>query len=210
MRNSRILLVEGIPGIGKSELLRSALRRHCCGPAKPRTVVYLTQAHTYGPVAPAEDAGTLTVEENLSHLDRITAMIEWYARAVEDEALAKFYGLVDTFHLTHCHRPGVLDWADVEGIDKRLADIGCRLVVLHGSSDTIKRRCVDLRRGTPFLDQYMRSRAPTDADLLRYLAGEQRSLLALARRSRLPMLELANDGTPEEVLDAIYEHWTSR
>jgi hypothetical protein len=207
MKNSRILLIEGIPGIGKSALLRAALRRHCCAQGKPRTVLYLTQAHTYGPVAPSEDAGTLTVEENLAHLEGITATIEWYASVVESEEVAKFFGLIDTFHLTHCHRPGVLNWSDVDAVDARLAAIGCRLVVVHGSDETIRTRCIGGRQGTPFIDQYMRRRAGADAGLLDYFRDEQASLLSLARRSRLATLELANDGTPEDVLDSVYEHW---
>src|SRR5215510_9655275 len=74
----KALLVEGVPGIGKSTLIDAMIRRYIdsAGPRKIRTLVHLSQTYTYGPLAPAEDNGTLTVAENLRLLERITGLLE--------------------------------------------------------------------------------------------------------------------------------------
>ena len=77
------LVVEGVPGIGKSTLIDAMIRRYVDWRAKKiRTLLHLTQGHTYGPIAPAEDSGTLTISENVAHLDRIVTTAEWLKECV--------------------------------------------------------------------------------------------------------------------------------
>ena len=123
---AHLLLVEGVAGLGKSTVLDRLLRRHVSGAPerKLRTVLHLTQAHTYGPLVPGEDAGTLTREASLGHLERIVTWLEWLAQTVAAEAVPKCFALVDTLHLTHCVRPGVVAWDDVAAHDRRLAAAG--------------------------------------------------------------------------------------
>lgn len=73
------LLVEGVPGIGKSTLIDALLRRYVerTAPRKIRTLLHLSQTFTYGPLAPAEDAGTLTADENVKLLERVLQTLEW-------------------------------------------------------------------------------------------------------------------------------------
>ncbi|MGZ6071994.1 MAG: hypothetical protein ACXWK8_12315, partial [Myxococcaceae bacterium] len=133
---SRVLLVEGVPGVGKSTLLDALLRRHVEDrpPRQVRTFLHLTQAHTYGPLAPDEDRGTLTPAAALAHLERVVGTLEWHVHALTAEHTPKLFALVDTLHLTQCHRPGVLGWTDVAPLDARLAALGCRLVFLRATS----------------------------------------------------------------------------
>jgi len=62
MKPFKALLVEGTSGVGKSTLIDRLIRRHVdsARERKIRTVVHLAQSHTYGPLAQAEGAGTLT------------------------------------------------------------------------------------------------------------------------------------------------------
>jgi hypothetical protein len=73
------LLLEGTSGVGKSTLVDALIRRHVASsePRKIRTLVHLAQSHTYGPLALPEDDGTLTVDANLRHLERIVGTVEW-------------------------------------------------------------------------------------------------------------------------------------
>ena len=98
-RACRILLVEGVPGIGKSTLLDALVRKYVADRPAPRlrTLLHLTQAHTYGPLAVDEDRGTLTAEQNLAHLDAVLSMLEWHAQALRAEQVPKFW-----FSLTCC------------------------------------------------------------------------------------------------------------
>ena len=129
----------GRPNIG------SAGTRHI------RTLVHLCQAHTYGPLAPAEDAGTLTVSDNLSHLEQIVSTLEWLHRSVKDHPRPSCFVLIDTLHLTHCLRPGVLTWTDAAAFDRRLAVIGCKLLLLRAAAEVVWRRSIAARADWPFL-----------------------------------------------------------
>src|SRR5215510_14289524 len=75
----KALLVEGVPGIGKSTLIDALIRRYVGSAAarKIRTFVHLSQTYTYGPLAPAEDAGTLAVADNIRLLEHIVGLLEW-------------------------------------------------------------------------------------------------------------------------------------
>jgi hypothetical protein len=135
----KALLVEGTSGVGKSTLLDALIRRHVesSTPRKIRTLVHLAQSHTYGPLAIPEDNGTLTADENLRHLERIVGMIEWLHTSVQEHTRPWCFVLVDTLYLTHCVRPGVVKWNDVEPYDRRLAAVGCKLLFLQGTPATI-------------------------------------------------------------------------
>jgi hypothetical protein len=117
----KALLVEGTSGVGKSTLIDALLRRHIDGTAERRirSLVHLAQSHTYGPLAAAEDHGALTVTENLRHLDRIVRWLEWLHASVQEQDRPWCFVIVDTLHLTHCVRPGVVKWSDVAEVDER-------------------------------------------------------------------------------------------
>src|SRR5580693_6516957 len=152
------LLVEGTSGGGKSTLIDALIRRHIgrATPRKIRSLIHLTQSHTYGPLAIPEDRGTLTVAENLQHLDRIVSVIEWFHASVQEHSRPWCFVIVDTLHLTHCVRPGIVRWSDVEPYDQRLAALGCKTLFLQGSADTIWERGIKPRLDQQFIQEYAR------------------------------------------------------
>ena len=203
---AHLLIVEGVPGAGKSTLLDQLLRRHVAlaEERRLRTVVHLTQAHTYGPLAPSEDAGTLTVADNRAHLDRIVTQLEWLASAVDGEASSKCFALVDTLHLTHCLRPGVVAWRDVADFDARLAAVGARLLLLDADDATIRRRTVDERAGSSF-GIYVARRFGADATA--HFIGEGDRFRELFARSSLRKLRLPAEASPDELTARAFDFW---
>jgi thymidylate kinase len=203
------LLVEGIPGIGKSTLIDALIRRHVNSAAirQTRTLVHLCQAHTFGPLASPEDAGTLTVSDNLNHLERIVSIIEWLQRSVQDHLRQSCFVLIDTLHLTHCLRPGVLTWQDVAAFDHRLAHLGCRLVVLQASPEVIWERSIEARTTWSFLRNYMSEFGRTDEELHKYFMYEQEQFAEMLEKSAMPKLLLPNDGVVESIADTAYKFW---
>jgi adenylate kinase len=209
---SRLLLVEGVPGVGKSTLLDALLRAYVQQrPARQlRTLLHLTQAHTYGPLAPAEDAGALTRADALAHLDRVVRGLEWAVAALASEHTQKLFVLVDTLHLTHCHRPGAVRWPDVAPLDGRLAALGCRLVFLQARRETLRARTL-ARSGTQFLEDYARRRwGPSDLDLVSGLVREQAEMLQHLAATRMPTLVLEAEDPIECSLDAASRFWLER
>jgi len=210
--HSRVLLVEGTSGIGKSTLLDALVRRYVAErPArKLRTLVHLTQAHTYGPLAVAEDDGTLTAAQNLAHLEAVTSLLEWQVRALTAERVPKFFAVVDTLHLTQCRRPGVLGWNEVAAIDARLATIGARLLFVEATPATLWERGSAARRDSDFMAYAGRKAgAPSLEAIHRYFVAEQEAMRALLPRTRLACRRLAVDGALASHVDAAYDFWLS-
>jgi hypothetical protein len=210
MRPFKALIVEGTSGIGKSTLIHGLIRRHaaCAQPRKIRTLVHLAQSHTYGPLAPQEDAGTLTVAENQRHLERIVGTIEWLHACVQEHDKPWCFVIVDALHLTHCVRPGVVKWSDVETFDQRLAAVGCKLIVLRGAPATIWERGIVPRAGEQFLVAYARKFGRNHGEIHEYFVREQETIGGLYARSAMPKRMMQNDGALESAVEEAFGFWT--
>jgi hypothetical protein len=202
------LLVEGVPGIGKSTLIDELIRRHVssCEPRRIRSFLHLAQTHTYGPLAPAEDAGTLNADANLRLLDRIVGMLEWLHNDLRHGDKPCFV-LIDSLHLTHCLRPGVVTWSDVAPIDRRLAMVGCKLVLLTGSEGTIPARTIQARANSQFLTEYALKFGRTHDELHAHFVGEQAEFVRMFGQSRLPKRMFENDGGLDTIVADAFEFW---
>jgi hypothetical protein len=202
------LLVEGAPGIGKSTLVDALIRRHVSSSEarRIRSFLHLAQTHTYGPLAPAEDAGTLNADANLRHLDRIAGMLEWLHHDLRYSDKPCFV-LIDSLHLTHCLRPGVVVWRDVAPIDRRLAMIGCKLVLLTGSGETIRTRTIQARAESQFLTAYAVKFGRTHDELHGYFSREQTEFVRMFGQSKLQKRMLENDASVDTIVAETYEFW---
>lgn len=203
------LLVEGTSGVGKLTLIDGLIRRHVesSEARKIRTLVHLAQSHTYGPLATPEDKGTLTVDENLRHLERIVATIEWLHISVQGHTRPWCFVLVDTLHLTHCVRPGVVKWNDVEPFDRRLAALGCKLLFLQGTPATIWERGIRPRADQQFIREYARKLGRTNEEIHSYFVCEQEKLVELFSRSAMTKRLLQSDGALDDVVTEALRFW---
>jgi hypothetical protein len=211
MPSFKALLVEGTSGVGKSTLIDALLRRHVHTslPRKIRTLVHLAQSHTYGPLAVPEDHGTLTVDENGCHLERIVGTIEWLQASVREHTRPWCFVVVDTLHLTHCVRPGVVKWSDVDPFDRRLATVECKLLFLKTTPETIWERGITPRANEQFMQEYAKKFGRTPEEIHSYFVREQETLMELFSRSAMPKLLLQNDGAiGHQTLDDAWQFWT--
>lgn len=206
----KALLVEGTTGVGKSTLIDALIRRHVASapPRKIRTLVHLAQSHTYGPLAAAEDRGALTVADNLRHLERIVSHLEWLHASVQEHSKAWCVVVIDTLHLTHCVRPGVVQWNDVARFDQRLAAIGCKLLSLQLSPTVLWERGIVPRAKEQFIREYARKFGATHEEMHQHFVREQETIGNLFERSSMSKLPLDNEAAPEIVLDQAFRFWT--
>jgi hypothetical protein len=194
----------------KVELIDALIRRHVSAaePRRIRSLIHLAQSHTYGPLAMPEDSLTLTVDENLRHEERIVSLIEWLHASVQEHTRPWCFVVIDALHLTHCVRPGVVKWEDIEPFDQRLASLGCKLLFLEASSLAIWERGIKPRINQQFILQYARKFGRTHEEIHEYFVGEQEILSELFSKSAMPKLRLGKDGAPERAVDVAYKFWT--
>lgn len=124
--HSKILIVEGTSGAGKSTLIDGLLQKYFSENKKIRTLLHLTQAHTYGLLADDEDHMTLTKEMNMVHLHNILHLLNWADSSLALEHRPRFFCIIDTLHVTHAWHPGIIKWKDIEQYDRRLLKLGCK------------------------------------------------------------------------------------
>ncbi len=205
------LLVEGTSGVGKSTLIDALMRRHVAAapPRKIRTLVHLAQSHTYGPLAVPEDESSLTIAQNVEHLENIVGMLEWLHAGVREHTKPWCFAVLDTLHLTQCCRPGVVKWTDVSLLDERLARLGCKLLFVQASREALWERGIMPRLGEQFILEYAKKFGRTPEEIHQYFVNEQESLLELYAQSAMPKLSVQNVNELEEMVNPAYEFWNS-
>jgi hypothetical protein len=207
----RALLVEGTSGVGKSTLIDALIHRHVetAQPRKIRSLIHFAQSHTYGPLAVGEDNGTLTIEENRRHLERITCTLEWLHAGVQEHTRPWCFVIIDALHLTHCVRPGIVKWNDVEDFDRRLAALGCKLVFLEASPAQLWERGILPRAQDQFIQQYAKKFGTTLEEIHQYFVREQQTLDALFQKSAIPKLRLNNESWRDNALTETQAFWAA-
>ena len=204
----KILLVEGVPGAGKSTLIGAMLRRYVADAVRVRGLLHLAQAHTYFPLSPDDpERERATRERNVAHLERILGVLTWLASSIADERARMFLCAIDTLHLTHCFRPGVLGWDDVRDFDRRLSMLGCRLLFLRATKETIRERAILERKDNEFITRYGRKYGDGLEAIHRYFVGEQEKMLALVGQSQMETLILEADDPASELSQRAFDFW---
>jgi len=205
--NTQILIVEGTSGVGKSTLIDALIRKYVSGNKKIRSLLHLTQAHTYGPLAEDEDRHSLTKEKNLVHLDSIYNLLNWSTISIKTEHKVKFFALLDTLHLTHCVRPGVLHWDDIKEYDAKLKSIDCKLIYLYAHPQTIWDRGIEPRQHEQFITGYGKKFGNNLNEIHQYFINEQILLEKLYSNSQLNKMDIHVEDDLDFNVEKCFNFW---
>lgn len=207
--NTHILLVEGTCGTGKSTLIKGLLTRHIAEEDRPRTLVHLSQGHTYFPLASTDLAAPPGKRACREHMRRMLRMID--LPDVPELRPARWFtlfGLIDTLHLTQAFRPGVLNWAELAYVDRFLAERGARMVFLRASSETLWKRLILERGASPeYLSVHQLKYGASPEGVHAYYIQEQAEMEAFARKSRMEVLFLDAERAAASLAEEGYGFW---
>ncbi len=212
-RPTRILLVEGVPGTGKTSVINSLVRRYVESATLIRSLLHLTQAHTYFPLSPddparPDDAARAPLlAQNIAHLERIFDLISWLASTVSYEQRKIFFCTIDTLHITHCFRPGLLSWEQVASFDRRLAELGCKLLVLRATRETIWERAILGRKDNRFITYYGKKYGESLEEIHSYYGQEQEGMLGLVGRTGMETKILDCERAVSDLSEEAFDYW---
>ena len=202
-----MLLIEGVAGIGKTTLINSLIRQYVDSNKRNRSSLHLAQAHTYHPLAPDEIDSKLLPEQNIAHLEQILDLLTWLVSSVSYEQRKIFFCTIHTLHITHCVRPGILSWNDVATFDRRLQQLGCKLIFLRATEETIWERTVWGRRENEFIIYYGRKYGDSLENIHNYYVQEQEKMLAIAELSAMKKLMVDCGRTIPDISQEAFDFW---
>lgn len=207
------LIIEGICGTGKTTLFRSLLRSEPFAQRSFLSGVTLSEHQTQRALERKEREAGLTPEDNLGLLnqhvsylealrDRLDRM-EWCANSGTNMRVPF---VLERFHFTHvCHYPH-MTWEHVEGIDRRLAGLNCKVCLLTMPDHLLGERIITTRNKA--WREYLSRHGHTDEEILRHYAHQQQHLLNLRGLSTLDTLTIDTaDTSAEQAVRQALDFW---
>jgi hypothetical protein len=189
----RGIILEGIPGSGKSRLLDAVSAQW--RPQELGGMWLATERLTERPLEPLSLVSPETACAHVnSHLRVLETMQKWETQSPGGGRLPACF-VLERFHLSiACHVPGIPSGA-VKRWETRLAKLGAVLVLLTVSPRHILRQCIQdtIRRRNSLWGHYLKTLAPTEPLLVRHFSREQARFREMGRTSRLPCFHLTAD-----------------
>jgi hypothetical protein len=173
------------------------------------TLLRLGQGHTYAPLRPDEVNSPLRAEDQLRTLARMYETLAFVSHPSGSPSGPPFICVVETLHLTLAVRPGLLSLQQILDYDAKLSSLGCRLIFIQVSPQTLWQRCIWERRKNGFITIYSRKYGGTLEEIFEYYVGEQQRMLELFERSRMRKLLIDGDTLPEAMSEKAYKFWVS-
>jgi thymidylate kinase len=206
---TNLLLVEGVPGAGKTTLINRLVSNIASQPSKTETIISLGQKQTYFPVVNEENKFYASRGENLRHLDKVFDFLFWAIHPTARNTLGKTSIVLDTLHFTHYFRPGTITQDDLQRTDDKLLKINGKLLLLKTTADNLWERLIVARSkaDSGFLERYQSKYGSTLQSLHRYYLEEQNRMETLISKSKLEKLIVTSDRPVSIIAGIVFNFW---
>jgi hypothetical protein len=189
------VIIEGLPTVGKTSLLKAIKRIHSDSTNVARTMIAISEH--YLQILYSDHGVLRTLEQNehirlLSyHVDYLEHLHNWISPlGYTKEAHGIFY-IFERFHLGH--RAAFTDLKEMEILEQRLLNLNAQCILLTLSPDFVESRYIESRGDDwkAFVMQY--HSAISEAETCNSFLESQEKLRNCARKSRIPTLEINTD-----------------
>ncbi len=208
------LVIEGVTGSGKTTVLKHL--RHYLHLVPQEAHLILTQSYTQrmvehlGQNKRPEDVVRL-LKSLLSPLETIHGLFEASVFSTHPRrAMVEFAYILETFHLNNLIEADYPYDDSFRAIDRRLARIGARMVVLSIPEGSVRERAIESTRryrSGKWL-AYQKAFGLTDAELEEKYRRQQRRLLKMASEGSIPFTVIGTgEGNWEQISRAVFSYW---
>lgn len=198
----RGLVIEGVPCTGKTTLIRALRELSAFRRRSQVSTLIISEELTQRVLEPAWNRGDLLPDCHRTHLMGILepmTRLDYLLRtrgwsAVPDH---HFLFLLERFHLTHGTYYPYLSWEDVQEVDGLLEGLDARLLILTCDPAVLQERI--LGRTSPAWRRYISRYGDTDAAIIEHYLLQQKALVDLSSKSRLPcrVIDVTNRSAPD-------------
>jgi thymidylate kinase len=207
------LILEGTAGTGKTSILRTLLACPVWTRRPQISSLVLSEHHTMRVLEGKRSIGKVTRQDHLDILNSIVVMLEDLNYRLEAMDWARrnrinqqMHFVLERFHLSHLFHFTSLEWEDVASIDRRLADLNARLIVLTMDESTMQRRI--MMDSNKQWQSYLQSIGSTEAEVITHFMGQQEQLLALCERTAIPVRIIDTSALPlETATEEVMRHF---
>jgi thymidylate kinase len=213
MGAARGLIVEGIPGTGKTTLIREIQRMERFVARQAVSFLLFGEEMTQRTLEWKTLQGTLKPDDHFALFDELLMLLEqqqirFHERGWKGEnASQQFLYLLERFHLTHTTYYPYLEQADFTQVEERLLKVGARGCLLVMEPSVMRQRIID-SRPYPGWRAYIARYGADEKAIIEHYIRQQNAMLERAKQSRLSWLVLdTSQMNWVELAPRILAHW---